>query len=208
MTNWARYGTEQYEYWRKSHEATHDVVRQFIRLAGVDRVLEIGGGDGAMASSMQPGKYVNIDANPQAMAICRRNGGIAGCGDWRTFDWKTLVWWADMVLACNVLEHTGHVGQFIAKSLDQNPRWIVMSFFNGLGESNPNKRIVHHGISLFAYTFSAIQNRARQISRCCIIHRLLVKARDSQPRDEEIVILSRTFHTFDVLPSLNGIEIL
>lgn len=155
MTNWERYGPDQYAWWRQNYDGLYKFIRAFIADQNIRSILEIGGGDGYVGRWC-PGEYVNIDSNPLIVEYAQHQGAKALCADWRTLDIQSIEWTAghfDLVLACNVVEHWACCFDALDKMLALKPRWLLLSFFLGLSDELIDRKVHRRGVTMTQYSW-------------------------------------------------------
>lgn len=124
---WSRLRRAAYRSMLCRHTGLWQCVRDFIRERHIQSILEIGGGMYPPASSWVP-TYWNVDINPRCHGLNV---------DFTQVDVRTLPR-ADLLLACNVIEHCAGYEGFLSQVVRYNAPFAIVSFFL---MRNPHRRV-------------------------------------------------------------------
>jgi len=95
-----------YEY-RPYPKSSHAIIGEYLRRRTPARVLDLGSGDGRLASEMMAAGHtvVGVESDARAAAAAAARGVAVLCADPETCDFQELRQQFDVVVAADILEH-------------------------------------------------------------------------------------------------------
>lgn len=122
-----------YEGRKDGHIELWQFVERFVRDNRITSMLEVGGGHGYASELVE--QYCGVELNPEAIIAGHNCYPYARFieGDFCKMDMTGPAGQFDLVLACAVVEHCQSYKPLIVKAMQAQPRFVVVSFFRGLG---------------------------------------------------------------------------
>lgn len=163
------------------HVPLWNFIEKFVHDNSIGSIVDVGGGMGYAKKFCT--EYIMFDKNPKMVKLLSDEGVHAYLGDFIQAD-ISLMKYYDLVLLLAVVEHTDTLRSFIVKSLQIEPKFILISFFRGFQERDEILDISCNR-KLRLYSRNTVQDI---ISELCIKDATLF----SVPRDKTVVYPKNT----------------
>jgi hypothetical protein len=129
------FGDKWYHRIKRRHTPLWNFVSFFIKEFKVKSLFEVGGGPAPLQKLVET--YTNIEVNEKYATEntpkCRQI-----IADFSTYDISKETS-PDLFLGMGVIEHFENYESFLKKAIELKPKFIIVSFFNGLNKSDSDR---------------------------------------------------------------------
>lgn len=146
--DWSSYRGHWYIMLVSRHKPLWEFFEKFVSKFNIKSLIDVGGGYGYASKFVN--EYVAVEVNQRAVGVMLKKKkfdqtcGIV-CGDFTKLDLDAFKE-PDAIIIFAVVEHLDSYKPIIEKAISLKPKFVLVSFFNGLGEVEKTiKQTAHSG---------------------------------------------------------------